>query len=57
MAAQLSFYESAPDALTGIVNGMRDEFLSRAGSSLDEDSRISEANVTESSRIRYTIAL
>ena len=32
----IEFYESVPDALTGVVNGMRDEFFSRAGFPLDE---------------------
>src|SRR5712671_3304060 len=36
----IELYESAPDALTGVMNGMRDEFLSRAGFPLDEDSRV-----------------
>src|SRR5258708_2719093 len=41
----IEFYESAPDALTCIVNGMRDEFFSRAGFPLDEDSRISASHL------------
>src|ERR1700739_1391981 len=41
----IEFYESAPDAPTGIVNGMRDEFFSRAGFPLDEDSRISGSHL------------
>jgi hypothetical protein len=41
----IELYESAPDALAGFVNGMRDEFLSRAGFPLDEDSRISGSHL------------
>src|ERR1700745_1475465 len=36
----IEFYESAPDALTGVVNGMRAELFSRAAFSLDGGRRI-----------------
>src|SRR5882762_3719123 len=41
----IELHEGAPDALTGVVNGMRDEFLSRAGFPLDEDGRISRSHL------------
>jgi hypothetical protein len=39
------FYKSAPATLAGVVNGMRDEFFSRAGFPLDEDSRVCGRNL------------
>ena len=36
----IEFYESAPAALTGIVNGMSNEFFSRTRFPLDQDSRV-----------------
>src|SRR6266436_7095907 len=36
----IEFYKSAPATLTGVVNGVSDEFFSRAGFPLDEDSRV-----------------
>jgi hypothetical protein len=36
----IELYESAPDAPAGVVNGMRDKFLSRTGFPLDKDGRI-----------------
>jgi hypothetical protein len=36
----IKLYESAPTALTCIVNGMCDEFLSRSGFPFDENSRV-----------------
>src|SRR5713101_3593963 len=41
----IEFYESAPAALTGIVNGMCDELFSCTGFSLDEDSRVCGRNL------------
>src|SRR5579864_7734916 len=37
--------KGAPATLTGLVNGMRDEFFSCAGFPLDEDSRICGSNL------------
>src|ERR1700726_634038 len=41
----IEFYESAPVALTCIVNGVSNEFFSRAGFPLDEDSRVCGRNL------------
>jgi transposase len=41
----IEFYKSAPATLTGVVNGMCDEFFSRAGFPLDEDSRVCGGNL------------
>jgi hypothetical protein len=36
----IELYESAPEPLTGIVNGVRDEVLSRAGLPVDQNGRV-----------------
>jgi hypothetical protein len=41
----IQLYEWAPEALTGVVNGMCDELFSGAGFPLDEDSRISGSHL------------
>ena len=41
----IEFYKGPPAAVTCIVNGMCDEFLSRAGFPLDEDSRVCGRNL------------
>jgi hypothetical protein len=41
----IKLYESAPAALTGIVNGVSNEFFSRAGFAFDEDSRVCGRNL------------
>src|SRR3954454_17466538 len=41
----VQFYKSASAALTRIVNGMCDQFLSSAGFTFDEDSRICWSNL------------
>jgi hypothetical protein len=37
--------ESAPDPLTGVVNGVSNEFFSRAGFPFDQDSRVGGRNL------------
>src|ERR1700688_1015182 len=41
----VQFYKGTSVALTGVVNGMCDEFLSRAGFPFDEDSRVHGSNL------------
>src|ERR1700730_3929627 len=41
----IEFYEGAPATLTGVVNGVSNEFFSRAGFPLDEDSRVCGRNL------------
>src|SRR4029077_18957041 len=41
----IKLYESAPAALTCIVNGVSNEFFSRTGFSLDEDCRVCGSNL------------
>jgi hypothetical protein len=41
----VEFYESAPAALTGVVNGVSNEFFSRAGFPFDKDGRVGGRNL------------
>ena len=45
MAAQLSFIKATPVTLTGVVNGVSNEFLAGTGFPLNEDSRVSASNL------------
>src|ERR1700722_12263683 len=55
----IEFYKSAPATLTGVVNGVSDEFFSRASFPLNEDSRVRGRNLLhllENTFERSTIA-
>jgi len=49
----IQLYESAPAALTCIVNGVSNEFFSRAGFPLDEDSRVGGRNLLHLVKNRF----
>src|SRR5258706_1603886 len=49
----IQLYKWASEALTGVVNGMCDEFLACTGFILDEDSRVCGRNLLHLVEIRF----